>query len=838
MTGLVITSPMSGWVLSLADVPDAAFAGGMIGDGAAIDPLDGRVCAPCDGTVSSVAKGSHAVTIRAINGAEVLVHVGIDTVAANGAGLALRVVEGQRVCMGEPLIDVALDELLDHARSLVSPVVVVNAADFSIVNRRQPGPVECGAPLFELTPLSSRASNESQTPARVDASEEVPVALPHGVHARPAAEIVRLSRRFSSQITLVARGRRAEARSMTSLMALGAAHGDRVRVEAGGTDAGEAVRAVAGILATIPTEPVTTSAGNPAVETGRNDLHAAGMEGELTGVVASPGLAVGFAGHLRRASVEVRETGEGVEREREFLAAAMRKASVRLRAQAAGGNDILAAQLELLDDPALADAAEAAIDRGTSAGFAWREAISRAREAFQLSNDTRIAERIADLRDIEEQVLLLLAGVEATEIVQLPADTILLADDLLPSQLARLDLDRVAGICCVGGGPTSHASLMAAARGIPAIVGLGRALLAIEDGTPLLLDAGRGVLLADPGEAALGKAKAAIAADRRVQAANLRDAAREAVTSDGVRVEVLANLASETEAREAIRLGAEGCGLLRTELLYLDRSTAPGEDEQADLYQAIARSLGGRPLVIRTLDVGGDKPLPYLPLPAEANPLLGLRGLRASLRYPAVLEAQLRAITRVEPQGQCRILLPMVTEPEEIRRVRRMLDAWCTNRSERLPLGAMIETPASVALADAIAREADFLSIGSNDLAQYTLAMDRTNPHLAQRFDYLHPAVLRQIAAVAAAGHKASLSVSVCGALASEPLAVPVLIGLGVRTLSVVPSVVPALKALVRRLTVRDCERLAARVLAQEDAASARRVAEAFEPTSVYGAVS
>ena len=840
---LVIRAPMSGWLLPLADVPDAAFSGGMIGAGAAIDPLEGAVCAPCDGTVTSVAKAGHAATLRADNGAEILVHVGIDTVAAAGAGLAPRVKAGERVRAGAPLIDVDLDRLLEHATSLITPTVVVNASRFVVDTDRHTGPVQRGDPLFALSPLPSAASaGPAAVPdsdGAVDSSEEVTVALPHGLHARPAAEVVRVSRGFSSRLTLCANDRRAASLSMTALMALGAGHGDRVRIEAAGADARAAVRAIAAILVAPSIESAGAAhAADPAPTTGeRRDRRAPDAAGELRGIVASPGLALGRARHLRRARVQVEERGEGVERERAALAGALRAAAASLAAQG-GENDIMAAQIELLEDPALASAAEAAILGGKSAGFAWRQAVARARGAFAGSGDPRIAERVADLRDIEEQVLYALAGAEAGEGPDLPRDTILLADELLPSQVARLDPDRIAGLCCAAGGPTSHASLMAAARGIPALVGLGPALRAIEDGTSLLLDGERGVLVPDPGQPAIDSANASIARARKARAANLREAAREAVTADGARIEVLANLGSESEASEAVRLGAEGCGLLRTELLYLDRRTAPEEDEQAALYQAIARVLGDRPVVIRTLDVGGDKALPFLPMPSEDNPLLGLRGLRASLHFPRLLETQLRAILRIEPQSQCRVLLPMVTEPSEICAVRRTLDGLEKDRAGRLPLGAMIETPASVALADAIAREADFLSIGSNDLAQYTLAMDRTHPLLAGRFDYLHPAVLRQIATVCEAGSRASRSVSVCGALASEPVAVPVLVGLGVRTLSAVPAAVPVLKALIRRLTVRDCERLAARVLDQDDAASARRMALAYVPVSVRGAAS
>src|SRR5690606_5279992 len=279
-----------------------------------------------------------------------------------------------------------------------------------------------------------------------------------------------------------------------------------------------------------------------------------------------------------------------------------------------------------------------------------------------------------------------------------------------------------------------------------------------------------------------------------------------------------------TEAAHAVRLGAEGCGLLRTEFLFQERRRAPTAAEQAREYQAVADALGKRPLVIRLLDAGGDKPMACIALPREANPLLGLRGLRVSFRHPELLDQQLAAILRTDMPAGRRVLLPLVTDPAEIRRVRERLVAVREALGVDAPaqVGAMIETPASVALADAIAREADFLSIGSNDLAQYTLALDRAHPELGAAFDHLHPAVLRQVAAVIAAAGEAH--VSVCGGLASDPDAVPLLLGLGVRTLSVVPSVIPGLKARVACLTLAGCRALAAAALAAEGARSVRRL--------------
>ncbi|HEX7761231.1 MAG TPA: putative PEP-binding protein, partial [Caulobacteraceae bacterium] len=309
-------------------------------------------------------------------------------------------------------------------------------------------------------------------------------------------------------------------------------------------------------------------------------------------------------------------------------------------------------------------------------------------------------------------------------------------------------------------------------------------------------------------------------------------------TADGVRIEVFANLASVAEAQGAAADGAEGCGLLRTEFLFLDRQTAPTEDEQAAQYQAIAQALAGRPVIIRTLDAGGDKPLAYLPLPGEENPALGLRGVRVGLWRPDLLKTQLRAILRTTPEGQCRIMLPMVSSLSELRAVRVVADEAAAELGlkTRPVIGIMVETPAAAVTADLLAAEADFLSIGTNDLSQYALAMDRTNAELAAQVDALHPAVLRLIGLAAEGGAKYGRMVAICGALASDLAAVPILLGLGVTELSGAASAVPEIKALVRTLTLDACRDLAARALVQTSAAEVRALRLTVESSLSTGA--
>ncbi|MGH8275646.1 MAG: putative PEP-binding protein, partial [Steroidobacteraceae bacterium] len=347
----------------------------------------------------------------------------------------------------------------------------------------------------------------------------------------------------------------------------------------------------------------------------------------------------------------------------------------------------------------------------------------------------------------------------------------------------------------------------------------------------------QGLLEIAPSPARLAQVRTELAARAGRRGAEQAAAQRECRTADGVRIEVFANIGSVAEAHAAVGNGAEGCGLLRTEFLFLERSAPPDEAEQAAEYQKIADALGGRPLTIRTLDAGGDKPIAYLPQPPEDNPALGLRGVRTSLANPALLRAQLGAILAVRPQEHCRVLLPMITDPQEVRAVRAVLEEVrrAAGRARPIEVGVMIETPASAVLARQLSAVADFLSIGTNDLTQYTLAMDRGHPQLAARLDALHPAVLRLIKAAAEAAFAAGLRTAVCGGLASEPLAAPLLIGLGVQELSAVGAVIPQLKARIGSVTLEQCRALAQQALGEESAAAVRELAQRALPGAPEG---
>jgi len=858
--GLTLLSPLAGWSTPLDEIPDPVFAGRMLGEGLAIDPTGATLHAPCDGEIIALPESRHAVTLRSAGGAEILVHIGIDTVGMAGEGFEAHVQPGSKVTAGEQLITFDLDLIARRAKSLLTPVLVMEGCGFTVVRSIENRELAVGDVFMEIVPVEQAAAQSGGEPrsgeprSEITAAEarRVRVALEHGIHARPAAQIVGALRALAGNVSLVVQDRTANARSTVALMKLGVRHGDEVEIRAVGGDALAAVDSVAALLTgahvpdgesqrPMPRAPGARAAAAPSPEAVRSasvqpppsvPLEArAGAA--LPGVIASRGLAVGQSVRLAVREIEVARTGAGVSHEAHELDRARSQVRGRLEAARASASatarEIVAAHLELLDDPELTDGALALVADGAGAGYAWRQAIRGSIEALRALGDARMAERVDDLLDLERQVLLALSGNAGAGVAiqELPPESILLADELLPSQLVALDAARLAGIALAAGGATSHVSILAAAMGIPALVALGTAVRAVADGTPLLLDAEAGLLHIDPGVERLAAARRQLEQRAARRAAERAAAQQDCYLADGKRLEVFANIGSLAEARAAAHNGAEGCGLLRTEFLFLERETPPTEAEQHAEYQRIAETLAGKPLIIRTLDAGGDKPIPYLPMPAEENPALGLRGVRTSLWRPDLLRQQLRAILGVRPYGQCRILLPMITDVAEVRSVRAMVEEARADigRQEPIALGVMIETPASALLADALAVEVDFFSIGTNDLTQYALAMDRGHPELAARLDALHPAVLRLIARTAEAAQDRNRMVAVCGGLASDPVAAPILIGLGVQELSAVPSVVPRLKALIRRLTLAECTEAARQALQQPSAELVRALA-------------
>jgi phosphocarrier protein FPr/phosphocarrier protein len=830
-----VMAPLAGWATPLSELPDPVFAGLVLGDGVAIDPVDQVLRAPCDGTITMLHRAHHALTLRTTAGADILMHIGLDTVELDGVGFTPHVAAGQQVRQGDALISFDAASIAMRVKSLLSPVIVT-AGDrtFTVSDRCRDREVRTGEAIFTIAPDSaSPEAAWTAAPQKAEVKREVVLRIPTGLHARPAGLISAAARGFQAETAVAFKSSRANARSSVSLMGLGAQAGDTVSLIARGADAEAALDAIAALLAdghgfetAEPATPAAPVAATPKPEPAPPAVpFDPGTEQVLSGVAAVPGRAVGTAFPLHTERVDVAEYGAEPAVEHDNLHRALAAAQTALQAEigrAPAGSpqaEILGAHLAFVEDPDLVGAADATIAAGKSAGFAWSGAIDRQIDILRGLGIDRMAERTDDLRDVGRRVLQAISG-KAQEAVVLPPRAVLLADDLLPSQFAALPADGIAGIALARGGRTSHVVIMAASLGIPTLVAVGPGLARVPEGAPVILDAEAGTLRAFPEAEALARTDASIAAARERAATQLHAAAADCRLVDNTRIEVAANLGGEADIPEALARGAEGCGLLRSEFLFLDRVTAPSEDVQFATYQRIAEGLQGRPLIIRTLDAGADKPLPYLDLPPEENPALGLRGVRVGLWRPELLRAQFRAILRVRPAGQCRIMLPMIALLEEIRAARALFDEVRAElgHTDPVQLGIMVEVPSAALMAASLAAEADFFSIGSNDLTQYTLAMDRGNPLLARQMDGLHPAILRLIAMTCDGARRHKRWVGVCGGIASLPRAAAVLVGLGVTELSATASAIPAVKALLRTLSTQDCARIARRALELDSA--------------------
>ncbi|MCR1768882.1 phosphoenolpyruvate--protein phosphotransferase [Burkholderia glumae] len=843
----VLLAPLTGPAVPLAEVPDPVFSGGMFGDGIGIDPLEGRLVAPCAGIVTHLARTGHAVTITTPEGAEVLLHIGIDTVELSGRGFMPKVEAGARVAPGDVLVEFDIDLVAQAAPSLVSVVAIANSDAFEIVERAGSGLVRAAvSPLLTLRATSPEVAGAARDVAdAMEARRRITLANAGGLHARPAARAREAARGLDARVHVQFGERRAAIESVVGLLALGAGEGAEIELVGVGPQAAQAVDAIAEELQRAAHDEAQTRAAHalqapPTVSKGPRPSGAALDPNTLAGVCAAPGIAVGKLVRWDEAELRPPELASGTpaaesRRLDSALAAvdAELEHTVRGASQrgAVGEAGIFAVHRVLLEDPALLDAARDLISLGKSAGHAWRETIRAQIAVLGQLDDPLLAERAADLRDIEKRVLRAL-GLTAGGARELPEEAVLAAEEFTPSDLASLDRQRVSALVMARGGATSHAAIIARQLGIPALVAVGDALFAIPEQTQVVIDATAGRLEHAPTALDVERARRERQRLAGVREANRRQSGEAAVTADARRIEVAANIATLDDAKTAVEHGADAVGLLRTELLFIHRQAAPTTDEHRDSYQAIVDALQGRTAIIRTLDVGADKEVDYLALPPEPNPALGLRGIRLAQLRPDLLDDQLRGLLAVQPFGAVRILLPMVTDVGELVRIRERIDGFAreAGRGEPIEVGVMIEVPSAALLADQLAQHADFLSIGTNDLTQYTLAMDRCQADLAALADGLHPAVLRLIDAAVRGAQKHGKWVGVCGALGGDPLAVPILVGLGVTELSVDPVSVPGIKARVRGLDYALCRQRAQDLLSLESAQAVRAASREIWP--------
>lgn len=834
-------APLSGPVIPLGDVPDPVFAQRMAGDGLAIDPVDNRVLSPCDGKVAQVHRKRHAVTLATDEGVEILIHVGIETVNLNGEGFEVRCSEGQGVSRGDPLLEFDADLIVRKAKSLVTVVLVANSDRFPLRNPFQ-GFAEAGrTPLFavevsEGTVPSVSPAADSGLP-RME-SEPIMVEAEHGIHARPAAALADTARRFKSAVEVAGpSGRTADAKSVVALLGLEIDSGQPIRIVARGADAQQAVEALSSLAKTafgrVEKRPSITRVETVAAAMPQGEVR----PGILRGVSASPGLVVGQVAKLVRPVVQVPESAADPPEERRALQAAIAATRADIEAESVAAGDqqgeILLAHRIILEDPLLVAEAEKWIAQGRSAAWAWQQAARSCEDRVRSLKSGVLAGRAADIEDVALRVLWRLTGVEP-QLPQMTEHSILVAEDLPPSVLISLDRAKLAGFATVRGGPTSHVAILARSMALPAVAGLPGAALALPDGREIVLNGDDGALETEPTRDRLEEIRSVKHRRETLRAESQKKAHEPAMTRDGIRIEVAANIGGVTDAHEAVKMGADGVGLLRTEFLFLDRAEPPTEEEHLSQYVAITGALGDRPLIIRTLDLGGDKLPSYFPQVHEDNPSLGVRGVRLALERADLYRDQLRAILRIGARGHYRIMLPLVSDVEEVRELRGVLTSMGKELGvSSLPeMGIMVETPAAAMLSDHFAAEADFFSVGSNDLTQYVLAIDRGHPVLGRKLDSLHPAVLRAIGATVDGASMHKRWVGVCGAMASESAAVPLLVGLGVTELSVSIPMVPEIKAQVRTLELRACRQLAEKAVSLRTADEVRALVKESFPAS------
>ena len=714
------------------------------------------------------------------------------------------------------------DRVILSAAPLVEGLVVAAVAAAGGAGRKEVAAEAHSALMGKAAHLNAPEvmSSPWHTEEQADVVGVFTVGNQHGLHARPAARLVNEMRGLDAQVrlrNLTTGAGPVPAASLSRVATLGALHGHQIRILASGLQAPEAVDHLLALAGRYFNEP-------------RDDEPTPTPVQQAGPLAASPGIAVGPVRMLTvapPATHDVAPQSPPAEWRRVVEAIAeVRREIERLRAIAreVGPQEarIFDAHLMLLGDEEVLADVKARLNSGASAVTAWADAMAVVEQQWSELADPYLRARAEDVRAVAAQIITALTGAAA---LTLTGPGILVAKELTPGQAAELDGDAVQGIVLAYGSPSSHAAILARSRGIPAVVAAGTGVLGLAEGTVIVIDGSTGELLIDPSATTLTRFRER-ATELAAQEAKHRVAAAEpAYTADGTHVEVAANLGSAADARAATADGADSAGLVRTEFLFLNRDHGPDRTEQVTEYLAIAKAMPARRITLRTLDVGGDKPLPYLPMAAEGNPFLGHRGIRLSLGRRDLLLEQLAAICDVARQGPTSVMFPMVATVSELRAARCVLEeaAGSAGLPEGLRVGMMVEVPAAALKIETFLPYLDFISIGTNDLTQYTLAAERGNVAVAALCDPLDPGVLSLIRHVCRAA-PGGVPVAVCGEAAADEAAIPVLLGLGVRELSVSPHAVPSVKARVRTLDVARCAALAETALALDDAATVRQL--------------
>lgn len=548
------------------------------------------------------------------------------------------------------------------------------------------------------------------------------------------------------------------------------------------------------------------------------------MSHSLTGIAASKGIAMAPAFILEQPDMDIQKKSvSDVEQEaaryKKAVATAKEELTLikdkTLKEMGEDKAEIFSAHLLVLEDPELIDAVEAKIKEGVNAEFAMKEVSDMYVSMFESMDNEYMKERAADIKDVSKRVLLHLLGMENTSLAEIDKETVIIAEDLTPSDTAQLNLAYIKGFATDIGGRTSHSAIMARSMEVAAVVGTKEATSSVQTGDFVIIDGLEGTVLINPDEKTISEYKEKKEAFARQKEEWAKLINETSVTKDDHHVELAANIGTPQDMEGVLANGAEGIGLYRTEFLYMGRDELPTEEEQFEAYKSVLEKMDNKRVVIRTLDIGGDKELPYLDLPKEMNPFLGFRAIRLCLEKTDMFKTQLRALLRASAYGKLSIMFPMVAAIEEVRQakailqeVKEELTAGGTEVSDAIEIGIMVEIPSTAAAAEIFAKEVDFFSIGTNDLIQYTMAADRMSEKVAHLYQPYHPAILRLVKNVIDAAHKEGKWAGMCGEMAGEPTAVPLLLGLGLDEFSMsATSVLPA-RSQIRQLSKKEAESL------------------------------
>ncbi|MBR3603379.1 MAG: phosphoenolpyruvate--protein phosphotransferase [Elusimicrobiaceae bacterium] len=816
MPNFQVLSTTDGNLVPLEQVPDPAFSERMLGDGIAIEPTAGFTVAPFDGKVVSVHKALHAVVVER-EGLQVLIHVGVETVNLKGQGFRALVEAGQTVKAGDKLTEFDLNFITQNAPSNLI-IMIVTSPDGASVVPAAAGPVQAGKSFVFSVPGidGENAPVQPQTTEWIS-SRSVTIFNPNGLHARPAGKLASLAKAHSFPIEIVKENNTADVKSLVSIMGLSIDRGSQVFLRAPAS-APQAAEVLEKLITEIENGLGEDIHGQTA-ETKAED------ENETGALTACDGIAFGKACQFSDSQFSFEETADNAQQEQtrfaQVLQAVKQEIEAEINKATSCTKEILRAHQELLQDPFLLSQTQEGIQSGKSAPAALNEAIRASIDVLKKTKNRFLMERISDFKDVRKRLLAQLCGPgKACTITQ---DCILIATDLLPSDLSLFQ-GKVKGVILSEGSPTAHVSILLRNMGIASIVSAGENVLDITDGTEIILHASKAIFYTDPSQEVREEMSKLLQIQQQQQEQNQKLAHQSAKTQDGVEIFVEGNAGKQEEAQDCAANGADGLGLVRTEFLFFQRNTPPTLEEQQATYQGILQSMNGKPATLRTLDVGGDKPVSYMPLPEEENPIVGLRGVRNYQQYRELFSQQIRAMLKVSCPQHLRIMLPMVAFVEEFLEYKKLIEQEKEALGIQAPvqIGVMIEVPSAALLAEQLAQHADFFSIGTNDLTQYTLAIDRGHKTLCAQADPLHPAVLRLIELTCQGAQKHGKPVAVCGAIAGDMQAVPLLIGLGVKELAVGAACIASIKARVRSLQHKDCVLAAKQALNLQSSAQVR----------------